>query len=109
MGCPVHLKAQRWVGNAIRARSDNINSRGKPMNDPGIIQGSPLQVRDNATPSQLREAMEKRQKMIEAIFDTTTAQLRREEVTADMRKQLGAAAEVLSREIDAMERILVEP
>ena len=53
--------------------------------------------------------MEKRQKMIEAIFDTTTAQLRREEVTADMRKQLGAAAEVLSREIDAMERILVEP
>ena len=52
--------------------------------------------------------MEKRHRMIEAIFDTTTAQLRREEVTGDMRKQLGAAAELLSREIDAMERILVE-
>jgi hypothetical protein len=52
--------------------------------------------------------MEKRHKMIAAIFDTTAAQLRREEITGDMMRQLGAAAELLSGEIDAMERILVE-
>jgi hypothetical protein len=80
----------------------------KPMIDLRKIDSSPLQIRDDVTPSQIREAMEKRHKMIAAIFDTTAAQLRREEITGDMMRQLGAAAELLSGEIDAMERILVE-
>jgi|GEM_PF-5831104 len=72
------------------------------------IDSSPLQIRDDVTPSQIREAMEKRHKMIAAIFDTTTAQLHHEKITGDMMKQLGAAAELLSREIDALERILIQ-
>lgn len=72
------------------------------------IDGSTMQIRDDVTPSQIRDAMDARHKMIEAIFDTTAAQLRREEITGDMMKQLGAAAALLSREIDAMERIFVE-
>jgi hypothetical protein len=72
------------------------------------VDSSPMQIRDDVTPTQIREAMEKRHKMIAAIFDTTAAQLRREEITGDMMRQLGAAAELLSGEIDAMELILVE-
>ena len=72
------------------------------------IDSSPMQIRDDVTPTQIREAMEKRHKMIAAIFDTTAAQLLQEDITGDMMKQLGAAAELLSSEIDAMERILVE-
>jgi hypothetical protein len=52
--------------------------------------------------------MEKRHKMIAAIFDATAAQLHQEKITGDMMKQLGAAAELLNSEIDALERILVE-
>jgi len=52
--------------------------------------------------------MEQRHKMIAAIFETTAAQLLHEQVTGDMMKQLGAAAELLNSEIDALERILVE-
>ena len=72
------------------------------------IDSSPMQIRDDVTPTQIREAMEKRHKMIAAIFDTTAAQLLQEDITGDIMKQLGAAAELLSSEIDAMERILVE-
>ena len=72
------------------------------------IDSSPLQIRDVVKPSGIREAMEKRHKMIAAIFDTTTAQLLQEQVTGDMMKQLGAAAELLNSEIDALERILVK-
>ena len=72
------------------------------------VDSSPMQIRDDVTPTQIREAMEKRHKMIAAIFDTTAAQLLQEDITGDMMKQLGAAAELLSSEIDAMERILVE-
>jgi hypothetical protein len=72
------------------------------------IDSSPMQIRDDVTPAQIREAMEKRHKMIAAIFDTTAAQLLQEKITGDMMKQLGAAAELLNSEIDAMERILVE-
>jgi hypothetical protein len=72
------------------------------------VDSSPMQIRDDVTPTQIREAMEKRHKMIAAIFDTTAAQLLQEKITGDMMKQLGAAAELLNSEIDAMERILVE-
>ena len=72
------------------------------------VDSSPMQIRDDVTPTQIREAMEKRHKMIAAIFDTTAAQLLQENITGDMMKQLGAAAELLNSEIDAMERILVE-
>jgi excinuclease UvrABC helicase subunit UvrB len=72
------------------------------------VDSSPMQIRDDVTPNQIREAMEKRHKMIAAIFDTTAAQLLQEDITGDMMKQLGAAAELLNSEIDAMERILVE-
>ena len=72
------------------------------------VDSSPMQIRDDVTRTQIREAMEKRHKMIAAIFDTTAAQLLQEDITGDMMKQLGAAAELLSSEIDAMERILVE-
>ncbi len=72
------------------------------------IDSSPMQIRDDVTPTQIREAMEKRHKMIAAIFDTTAAQLLQEDITGDIMKQLGAAAELLNSEIDAMERILVE-
>ena len=72
------------------------------------VDSSPMQIRDDVTPTQIREAMEKRHKMIAAIFDTTAAQLLQEDITGDMMKQLGAAAELLNSEIDAMERILVE-
>ena len=78
-----------------------------PMTDFGKIDSSPLQIRDDVTPPQIREAMEKRQMMIAAIFDTTAAQLLHQEITGDMMKQLGAAAKLLNSEIDAMERILV--
>jgi hypothetical protein len=72
------------------------------------IDSSPLQIRDDVTRSQIREAMEERHQMIAAIFDTTTAQLLHEKITSDMMKQLGATAELLNSEIDALERILVE-
>ena len=72
------------------------------------VDSSPMQIRDDVTPTQIREAMEKRHKMIAAIFDTTAAQLLQEKITGEMMKQLGAAAELLNSEIDAMERILVE-
>ncbi len=72
------------------------------------VDSSPMQIRDDVTPTQIREAMEKRHKMIAAIFDTTAAQLLQEDITGDMMKQLGAAAELLNSEIDAMERILIE-
>jgi hypothetical protein len=72
------------------------------------IDSSPLQIRDDVTLSQIRVAMEERHQMIAAIFDTTTAQLLHEKITGDMMKQLGAAAELLNSEIDALERILVE-
>ena len=72
------------------------------------VDSSPLQISDDVTPSQIREAMEKRHKMITAIFDTTSAQLLHEQVTGDMMKQLGATAELLNSEILALERILVE-
>jgi hypothetical protein len=72
------------------------------------VDSSPMQIRDDVTPTQIREAMEKRHKMIAAIFDATAAQLHQEQITGDMMRQLGAAAELLSGEIDAMERILVE-
>jgi len=78
------------------------------MLDMRNIDRSPLQIRDDVTPSQIREAMEQRHKMIAAIFETTAAQLLHEQVTGDMMKQLGAAAELLNKEIDALERILVE-
>ena len=78
------------------------------MIDLGKIDSSPLQIRDDVTPSQIREAMEKRHMMIDAIFDTTAAQLRHEQITGDIMKQLGAAAALLNSEIDALERILVE-
>jgi len=78
------------------------------MLDMRNIDRSPLQIRDDVTPSQIREAMEQRHKMIAAIFETTAAQLLHEQVTGDMMKQLGAAAELLNSEIDALERILVE-
>jgi len=78
------------------------------MLDMRNIDSSPLQIRDDVTPSQIREAMEQRHKMIAAIFETTAAQLLHEQVTGDMMKQLGAAAELLNSEIDALERILVE-
>lgn len=80
----------------------------KPMIDLRKIDSSPLQIRDDVTHSQIREAMEKRHKMIAAIFDATAAQLHQEKITGDMMKQLGAAAELLNSEIDALERILVE-
>jgi hypothetical protein len=80
----------------------------KPMIDLGKVESSPLQIRDDVTPAQIREAMEKRHKMIAAIFDTTAAQLLQEQITGDMMKQLGAAAELLNSEVDALERILVE-
>jgi hypothetical protein len=72
------------------------------------IDSSPLQIRDDVTRTQIKEAMEERHNMIAAIFDTTTAQLLHEKITGDMMKQLGAAAELLNSEIDALERILVE-
>jgi hypothetical protein len=78
------------------------------MTDLRKIDSSPLQIRDDVTHSQIRVAMEKRHQMIAAIFDTTTAQLLHEQVTGEMMKQLGAAAELLNSEIDALERILVE-
>jgi hypothetical protein len=78
------------------------------MTDLRKIDSSPLQIRDDVTHSQIREAMEKRHQMIAAIFDTTSAQLLHEQVTGEMMKQLGAAAELLNSEIDALERILVE-
>jgi hypothetical protein len=72
------------------------------------IDSSPLQIRDDVTRPQIKEALEERHQMIAAIFDTTTAQLLHEKITGDMMKQLGAAAELLNSEIDALERILVE-
>jgi hypothetical protein len=72
------------------------------------IDSSPLQIRDDVTPFQIKEAMEKRDKMIAAIFDATAAQLLHEQITGDMMKQLGAAAELLNSEVNALERILVE-
>jgi hypothetical protein len=69
---------------------------------------SPLQIRDDVTPAQIKDAMEKRHKMIVAIFDATAAQLLHEQITGDMMKQLGAAAELLNSEVDALERILFE-
>ncbi len=72
------------------------------------IDSSPLQIRGDVTPAQIKEAMEKRHKMIAAIFDATAAQLLHEQITGDMMKQLGAAAELLNSEVDALERILVE-
>ena len=78
------------------------------MTDLRKIDSSPLQIRDDVTRSQIKEAMAKRHQMIAAIFDTTTAQMLNEEVTGEMMKQLGAAAELLDSEIDALERILVE-
>jgi hypothetical protein len=52
--------------------------------------------------------MEKRHKMIAAIFDATAAQLLHEQITGDMMKPLGAAAELLNSEINGLEQILVE-
>ena len=44
-----------------------------------------------------------------AAFNRADAeQLHQEQITGDMMKQLGAAAELLNSEIDALERILVE-
>ena len=78
------------------------------MNDLRKIDSSPLQIRDDVTPAQIKEAMEKRHKMIAAIFDATAAQLLHEQITGDMMKQLGAAAELLNSEVNALEQILVE-
>jgi hypothetical protein len=72
------------------------------------IDSSPLRIRDDVTPTQIKEAMEKRHKMIAAIFDATAAQLLHEQITGDMMKPLGAAAESLNSEINALEQILVE-
>jgi hypothetical protein len=72
------------------------------------IDSSPLQIRDDVTPFEIKEAMEKRHKMIAAIFDATAAQLLHEQITGDMMKQLGAAAKLLNSEVNALEQILVE-
>ena len=72
------------------------------------IQGSPLEIAQEATAGQLREAMERRHKMIAAIFDIATAKTRGAEITDALLNEAVAAAELLNQEVDAMERILVE-
>jgi hypothetical protein len=78
------------------------------MTDLRKICGSPLQLRDEATPDQLGYAMTQRHKMMAAIMDIVTSHIMGKEITDNMRDQLGEAAELLNAEIDAMERILVE-
>lgn len=78
------------------------------MNDFRKIANSPLQIRDDVTPAELRTAMEKRQNIINAIMDVVTRQISGKEITKKMERQLGIGAEILNSEIDAMEKILVE-
>ena len=78
------------------------------MTDLRNISGSPLRIRDDATSEQLGDAMGQRHKMMAAIMDVVTSYITGQEITDDMRDQLGEAAELLNEEIDAMERILVE-
>lgn len=78
------------------------------MIDLGKVDRPPPQMRDDVAPSQVREVMVMRLKVIATIFDTTASQLLHEKATGDMMKQLHAAAELLNSEIDALERTLVE-
>jgi hypothetical protein len=78
------------------------------VNDFRKIANSPLQIRDDVTPAELRTAMEKRQNIINAIMDVVTRQISGKEITKKMERQLGIGAEILNSEIDAMEKILVE-
>lgn len=78
------------------------------MIDSGKIDRPSAQIRDEVTPSQNREVIVKRLKVIATIFDTTASQLLDEQIDGDMMKQLYAAAELLNSEIDALERALVE-
>jgi hypothetical protein len=66
------------------------------------------QNRDDVTPYQIRAAMAKRLEVIAVIFDTTASQLLHEQSNDDMMNQLGAAAELLSSEIDVLNEILIE-
>jgi adenylate kinase family enzyme len=72
------------------------------------IEGSPLQIRDDATKEALSEAMTQRHKMTAAIMDAATARISGKKITTEILDQLGKAAELLNAETDAMERILVE-
>jgi hypothetical protein len=70
--------------------------------------GAALQCTDDVAPPQIRELMAKRLKMIATIFDVTASQLLHEQISGDMMKQLGAAAELLNREIDVLNGMLVK-
>jgi hypothetical protein len=56
----------------------------------------------------MRKVMANRLKVIASIFNRTASDLLHEQITGDMMKQLGAAAELLNSEIDVLNDILVE-
>ena len=78
------------------------------MTDLRKIEGSPLEISQSATMDQLRDAMEKRHKMISAITDFSTRDISGRGLTEEMGREIGNALNLLNSEIDAMERILVE-
>ena len=78
------------------------------MTDLRKVPGSPLEISKTATTAQLRDAMEKRHKMINAIMDFSTRGISGKPLTKEMATQMGHAINLLESEIDAMEKILVE-
>jgi hypothetical protein len=72
------------------------------------VDDSPLQLRDDVTPTQLRSAIEKRHKMINAVMDLAIRHITGKEVSEEMNRQISETVDLLNNEIDAMEKILVE-
>ena len=78
------------------------------MNDLRKINGSPLEISSSATMDQLRDATEKRHRMINAITDFSTRHISGKGLTEEMGREIGNALNLLNSEIDAMEKVLVE-
>ncbi|MCX2979753.1 hypothetical protein EYC98_02620 [Halieaceae bacterium IMCC14734] len=69
------------------------------------IKDSPLEISQNTSMTEMEAAIADRQSMIEAIMELAAFQLERQIIPESILSRLGAAADLLNNEVDALEQV----